>query len=613
MDDFLKDMFNALNDEDFEEIPVAIEEFVQSKDFLGLPPLSEHQYTLIKAMSQVYKYETLVALYGRDIANARYEQTFNEVIMQLGKGSGKDYTSTIAVAYVVYLLLCLKDPAAYYGKPSGDNIDIINIAINADQAQRVFFNNFKERIRKCPWFNNKYNDLMNEIKFIKNVNVYSGHSEREAFEGYNTLIVILDEISGFAMATDEELEQGKPPPKTSQAIYDMYSNSVTSRFASFGKLVSLSFPRFKKDFIQKLYDDAVAEKEVITKSHTFKLDPNLGEEFADQNEFTISWEEDHIIRYNYPRTFALRRPSWEVNPTVDIDDPAFVKAFSKNPGDALGRFACMPSNLSDGFFKNKAAIESSFVLTNGVDSDGIFLDKFQPNPEKKYFIHVDLAQKHDHCAVAIAHVEKWVEIKIGGVDYSEIHPQVVVDAVRYWTPTAAKSVDFADVRNYIIALRRRGFALGLATFDRWNSHDTMNILEREHGISTDTLSVAKKHYDDFLSVMYDGRLLGPSIQLLKDELGELREVKGKVDHPRKGSKDLADAVCGAIYNAVVHTSKPVNLEVEVKTYADVRKAIREEERKRAEQAGEQRPGVIIAPKPSMPDELQEYLQQIRMI
>lgn len=602
---FLDAAFSAAAGDEFDEKPVEIEIFVH--DYLGIKKMSKYQWQLVKALSQIYRYETLVTLYGETKAIQRWAESFNEIIMQLGKGSGKDFCSTVGVAYVVYLLLCLKDPAEYYGKSSGDSIDIINIAINADQAQRVFFENFKEKIRNCEWFDGKYDETQNSIKFDKNINVYSGHSEREAFEGYNTFIVILDEISGFAMATEEELEEGKPPAKTSQAIYDMYSQSVTSRFAEFGKLASLSFPRFHRDFIQQLYENAIMEKEIIERTHTFKLDPDLGSEFVEENEFSIKWEEDHITRYRYPKTFALKRPSWEVNPGIDIDDPAFVKAFHQNPGDSLGRFACMPSNLATGFFKNKKAIENAFVLKNGVDDDGVFAHDFLPKEGVEYFIHVDLAQKHDHCAVAMGHVEKWIEVEIGALDYKELHPVVLIDCVRYWTPTKDRSVDFADVRNFIISLRRKGFKLKLTTFDRWNSHDTMNILSNEHGIETDILSVAKKHYDDFLSVMYDGRLLGPNITLLTTELGELKEIKGKVDHPRKGSKDLADAVCGAIFNAVSLTPKPINREVQAYTYSDVRRRLREEQKEKIMQDKEQRPGPIIAPKPSMPEELRIYL------
>ena len=62
---------------------------------------------------------------------------------------------------------------------------------------------------------------------------------------------------------------------------------------------------------------------------------------------------------------------------------------------------------------------------------------------------------------------------------------------------------------------------------------------------------------------------GPHIQLLIDELLQLRIVKDKVDHPRKGSKDLADAVCGSIFNAISLTPPDANKEVEIYTYSGV--------------------------------------------
>lgn len=602
MSDLWLEAFNAISDEDFVEVPVTIEEFVTSEEFLHLPPLSDNQYTMIRAGSQIYKYDTLVSLYGERAAADRWRETCQEVILQLGKGSGKDYTSTIACCYIVYLLLCLKDPAAYYGKPRNDAIDIINVAINADQAKNVFFKGFKEKIKSCPWFEDKFTETSSppSIAFDKNVTVYSGHSEREAFEGLNLLVAILDEISGFAL----ESTTGHAQAKTADATYRMYRDSVDSRFPDFGKVLLLSFPRFEGDYIQQRYNAAVAEKEVVMRSHTFKLDPDLPDGI-EGNEFVVEWEEDHIIRYSYPGLFALRRPTWEVNPTRKIDD--FTRAFHENPGNALGKYACMPSNLEDGFFKNKEAIDTSFVLTNGVDEHGMFLETFRPKKERKYFIHVDLAQKHDHCAVALAYVDKWVEVSVGGT-YKEIHPVVVVPAIRWWTPTADKSVDFGDVRDYIMALRRRGFDIGLVTFDRWNSNDMINFLNR-NGMKSELLSVAKKHYDDFLSVLYDQRLLGANVQLLKDELGQLRLIKDKVDHPRKGSKDLSDAVCGAIFNAVAHTPRRRDNVVEVHTYADLAKQQREDEAEKLRQSQ----NVIRAPKADMPNELTDYLSRAKVL
>lgn len=602
--------FNVVSGTEWDEIPVEIEEFVTSEEFLNLPPLSEYQYQIIRAGSQIYKKPTLVALYGEEAAIRRFSQTCNEVILQLGKGSGKDYTSTIICAYIVYLLLCLKDPAKYYGKPSGDTIDILNIAVNAEQARNVFFFNFKKRIQGCAWFDGKYDaPTQNSITFDKSIRVMSGHSEREAFEGLNLFVAVLDEISAFAMDSDMDNEQGK----TAHNVYKMYRASVDSRFPDFGKVIMLSFPRYENDYIQQRYNAVILEKEVVMRERILKLDPDLPDGDP-HNEVVVKWEEDHITKYAYPNMFALRRPTWEVNPTMDIDSPAIVRAAAEDMGDFLGRFACMPTNLTGGFFKNQVAIDESFVKMNGVDEDGIFHQSFQPKEDTPYYVHVDLAQKHDYCAVAIAHVEKWVSINVG-TEYAELHPLVVVDAVRWWTPTKEKSVDFAEVRDYIISLRRNGFKLKMVTFDRWNSHDTMNILTKEHGIPTDVLSVANKHYDDFLSVMYDKRLIAPKIDLLINELKALRLIKNKVDHPTKGTKDLSDATCGAIFNAVSLTPKPVNREVEVRSYSDVKKVWAEQRMAEAIENDERRAktdGVIRAPK-QVPDELRDFMSRIRAL
>ena len=91
-----------------------------------------------------------------------------------------------------------------------------------------------------------------------------------------------------------------------------------------------------------------------------------------------------------------------------------VRAATRTWETSWVRFACMPSNLSDGFFKNKQAIDDAFVATNAVDEDGCLPDVPATRPDTKYYIHVDLAQKHDYCAVAMAHVDKWVDVKIGG-------------------------------------------------------------------------------------------------------------------------------------------------------------------------------------------------------
>jgi hypothetical protein len=589
------DFLGALDDDPFEEIPVDLDTFLHDKSYLDQPELSDIQRDLVEAMSQIYRQEDLVRIMGEEGGRRHYKKyTKAEVIMQLGKGSGKDHTSTIGCAYLVYKLLCLKDPARYFGKPPGDSIDIINIAINAEQARNVFFKNFINKINRSPWFAGKYNAKVNSVEFDKAITVYSGHSERESHEGLNLILAILDEISGFA----QESASGNENAKTGDAIYKAFRASVDSRFPDYGKVVLLSFPRYPGDFISKKYEDAIVEKDVVIRRHTFILNPDIPED-AEGNSLEVEWEEDHILAYRFPGIYAVKRPTWEVNPTRNIDD--FKVAFATDYGDAMMRFACRPSFASDAFFKQRDKLERAMTMRNPVDNFKRFDPSWEYDPEKTYFVHADLAQKHDKCAVAISHVEKWVEVKSFN-DYQQIVPFVIVDAVAWWEPRKEGPVDLSEVKNWIIHLRRMGLNLGLVTFDRWQSFDIQQEL-KSVGINTDTLSVGKKHYEDLAMLIYEERVAMPHIDLLLEEMGELKIVSDKkVDHPRKKSKDLADAVCGSVYNSISHTKRNKNQMIEIHTW---KSAMREREKQ------EEIKNLIKAP--PAPKEVEDYLSNLGMI
>ena len=588
------DFLEVLKENHFEEKPVDAKTFVESSDYLGQPPLSPVQYDIVEAMSQIFKKEDLQELYG-DAEGARYydKYTKNEIILQLGKGSGKDFVSTVACAYIVYKLLCLKDPARYFGKPTGDAIDLINVAINAQQAKNVFFKGFKTKIEKSPWFAGRYNAKADSVEFDKSITVYSGHSERESHEGLNLLLAVLDEISGFASEVGTGNEQGK----TAENIYKAFRGSVDSRFPDLGKVVLLSFPRYQGDFISKRYEDVIAEKETIEKKHIFIMNEDLPHEDA-SNRFEISWDEDNIISYKVPKILALKRPTWEVNPTRKIDD--FKLAFYTDLGDAMMRFACTPTFASDAFFKQKEKLEKCMNTRNPLDSFRRFDQGFKPDPEKTYYIHADLAQKHDKCAVAIAHVDKWVNIQVIK-DYEQVAPIVVVDAVAWWEPRAEGPVNLSEVKQWIINLRREGFNIGMVSFDRWQSFDIQNELQAV-GIKSETVSVAKKHYEDLAMMIYEERVAIPMIPILLEEMSELKIMKGnRVDHPRKKSKDLADAVCGAVFGAISHTPKHTNLEIDIHTWST------------STRLAEKQKSMVELDNREMPNDVKDFLDKLNII
>jgi hypothetical protein len=103
-------------------------------------------------------------------------------------------------------------------------------------------------------------------------------------------------------------------------------------------------------------------------------------------------------------------------------------------------------------------------------------------------------------------------------------------------------------------------------------------------------------------LIYEERLAMPSIDLLYEELTELKIMRNnKVDHPRKKSKDLADAVCGAVFGAISHTPRDQNVQVEIHTFKDRSKTQVDNERNN-----------VIQYKP-MPKDVQDYLQRFDLI
>ena len=579
----------ALDDSPFEETPVDLETFL-GPDYLGEHfVLSEIQTDMVQCMSQIYKLDDLIRLYGVEEGTYIYKKyTKKEVIFELGKGAGKDFSSTVGCAYLVYKLLCLKDPAVYFGKVPGDAIDIINIAINAEQAKNVFFKGFLNRIKRSPWFKGRYQEYSNYVAFDKEITVYSGHSERESAEGLNLILAILDEISGFNMNNNS----GNQNAKTSQAIYDAFRGSVDSRFPDYGKVALLSFPRYKGDFISSHYDEMVTEKYVEKREHTFVIDNDLPP--TPDNTFKIEWDHDVITKYKIPgKIYAVKACSWEANPGRDVED--YKDAFLVNPADAYQRFACMPEGIEGGLFKNLDALQSTMMITNPISSNQVLNASWKPDPEITYYLHADLAQKQDRCAVAMAHVDKFIKMGVyGGNEW--IAPHVTVDFVVWWDNKPTDPLDLSVVAEWIIGLKRRGINIGMVTTDRWNSVDFQKQL-RSVGIKTDTLSVARREYDDMVLTVYDDRVMMPALDILFSELSQLRIINDKkVDHPRSGGKDLADATCGAIHNAIAYTSQYDVAEVDIHDYTAVRSNRLHEEKENE--------------KPAMPQDIADFLSGI---
>jgi hypothetical protein len=267
--------------------------------------------------------------------------------------------------------------------------------------------------------------------------------------------------------------------------------------------------------------------------------------------------------------FALRRPTWDFNPLKTIDD--FASDFFDDPLDAIGRFAAQPPEGVGGFFRNHEKVDTMVMGSNLVNIDtGEWRESAKPDDTKEYFIHIDLALKHDNAALAMSHVDKWQRREFGK-DISEVLPVIKVDLLKVWKPGAARSVDFTDIKQFIVDIIGRGYNVKLITLDRWRSDEMLEWISGM-GMRGEILSVALPHYQDLLVICSEERALAPESDLLRVELKQLRLVNNgkKIDHPRSGSKDLADAVCGSVYNSMSRSKSDYGDEIEVVTMEDLR-------------------------------------------
>jgi len=370
VDNWTKEIEKRSSTAIFEETPVPLDDFLYSHTYLNLPNLSPKQYEFVKHGTNIYKDEDLLHL------GWAVEPKVGELVAYWGKGSGKDFCSQIIQSRIAYMLLCLNNPQKYLGQAEITSIDMLNMAYNSDQAEQVFFKTFSAMIEECKWFSDKAKIGTSKIQFNKRIAAYSGNSFEEAFEGKNLIIAVLDEISAFKTKMEVEqmsIRRMRAPRYSAESVYDMAKSSIESRFGNgVGKLLSLSFPRFKNDYIQQLYERG---------------------------------KDEHTCYVSFGAT-------WEVNPNKKRSD--FDDEFRKNPERAESRYACNPSSVEGGYFRNKEAIVRAFPIIpkDRVPTTDDCFPTIKPfvrcNHNSLCSVHIDLALKKDKAGFCMSHVARTI-------------------------------------------------------------------------------------------------------------------------------------------------------------------------------------------------------------
>lgn len=174
------------------------------------------------------------------------------------------------------------------------------------------------------------------------------------------------------------------------------------------------------------------------------------------------------------------------------------------------------------------------------------------------FIHVDPSLSGDSTGIVMTTikgagvVERLVRGEISTVadlDYRMVFG-VALKAV------AGSQIPFHKIRQFIYWLRDEvGANIQMVTADSFQSADMLQQLKL-NGFETKVISVDRKRepYDMVRNAINEQRIDILPQSILEDELVNLEEdkIKGKIDHPIDGSKDIADALAGSIAAAAHH-------------------------------------------------------------
>ena len=222
--------------------------------------------------------------------------------------------------------------------------------------------------------------------------------------------------------------------------------------------------------------------------------------------------------------------------------------------------------MEDAFFRDADLVRNAFnVGEDPMEEDGSYKKWFNGSDDFTRFIHVDLALKRDRAALSMVHCPGIKNINTGlGV---ESLPVLNVDLVKSWSAAPGAEINFSSIRALIIDLCRR-FSVGIVSFDQWQSVEMIQSL-KAMGINADFHSVKKTDYDTLMTSIYDKRLRGYWNHILvEDELLKLKLLNGtKIDHPTSGSKDLADSVAGAVFQAVQNILIDQEVEIEFDAFS----------------------------------------------
>ncbi len=563
---------NNLLYEDYEEIPVDIETFLHDQRYLGKALINEEgKYTLFPYWEKVLK----------EMFPNNLDTKYNTAVFTGGIGLGKSTVAVISILYILYRTICLKNPYLHYGLQDIDLITFAFINITLDAAKGVAWDKCQQMLQKSPWF--MEHGTMSKSgnptwKPPKGIELICGSLPRHII-GRAVLGCFIDEVS-FQPNADVQKQINKAKELVSAA-----NTRMQSRFMKGEKSPALLCLASSKRTEQSYLETFIANKRKNESKTTIIIDepqwvirtdkdsPNkfkvaVGNKFLNSELLPLGISEEEVQIYRNRGYTIMDVPMGYYENFVDDIEKSLTDIAGISTTNALKFIsgARWSELVTDGM-KNPFSREV-LKIGNGKDDAAQYYDFYDDSiydstlKSMPLFIHLDMSLSGDKTGIAGVWIIGKARHQEGVPDSKELFYRLAF-SVAIEAPKGHE-ISFEKNRMFIRWLKQKGYRIRGISSDTFQSADLKQTLLSE-GYDYQTISVDRVHdrtcepYQYFRSSIYEKRLKTYQTVLLTEEVINLeRDGNGKIDHPMGGtvgSKDIADAVAGAMWNASQHAQE----------------------------------------------------------
>lgn len=534
--------------EDYEEIPVPIDEFICNPYYLGKSTGNGES---------IYPYwrKTYRKIFDPALA-------YEEVIFTGAIGVGKTKTADVCLAYKLYELMCLKNPQKYFKMIEGEEISIFFLNINLDLAEGVGFNTLHKMVIASEWF--KERGSITGRKKLRynppnNITIKFGSKSDHAL-GQQCYCALMDEadFTRGSIKGSSALDVKNEIMKTYNAIKERMNSRFIKNGKQYARLFLVSSKKSDQDFIEAYI------KKLKTEGHDQHLLIIDEPQWVIKPEGTFSKEKfpvavgnkslkSRILNDNLTKEEeeALKKQGYRI-----LWVPCDLKqSFILDVNTALMNLAGISVIGATTFFNydmfSKCYVQNyknpfvDEVLTIGMKDDLQIQDFFEIDKVPMavrmmpQFIHVDASLTGDKTGISDVGASGVKELQTyDGADESIITEMTYkhIFSVDILAPQGTE-ISFEKTRKFIYYLKANGFNIVGVSLDGFQSADMRQMLETQ-GYDASIISMDKspEGYLTLRSAMNDQRIGLLQIELLEKELIELqRDVQtGKLDHPSDG-------------------------------------------------------------------------------